>query len=609
MRKDLLQKLVNENANPRSQLVSSFLQFKKSLESDNADISFSDFRDYLKENFLFFDLKPEQADFLKDKKDSELFSLFIKTLSQPLDKKDEKDNGKKSKLLNANSVLGKVFDTQKAVMRSVLAPQLDVQSVVALSSSHSALYAETQDKSYWVNKLIIAGCNKELLDKVLHANVIQNYKNLYHAFTQIKYRFRIKINMPWELFCLSGDPRAIAYAMEHEKITADTSNQWGESPLHLAAYSGSPSAMAKALELKDAKGQSIDPLAKTATQDTVLHYAALSGSPSAMDKALILKDAKGQSIDPLAKTASQETILHLAALSGSPSAMAKALELKDAKGQSIDIFAKTASQQTVLHLAALSGSPSAMAKALELKDAKGQSIDVLAKTASQETVLHYAAYIGSPSAMDKALTLKDAKGQSIDPLAKTASQETVLHYAAYSGSPSAMDKALTLKDAKGQSIDPLAKTARQETVLHFAAYSGSPSAMDKALTLKDAKGESIAPLAKTASQQTVLHIAAYSGSPSAVMNLRVLSQEFCLGFDATTPDASGHDAFWYADQSKNGAAVKAVLLAPIETLKAGQTRKKDENASTSAVKKVENTKHPQPTPPKPGKSSSNCVIM
>jgi hypothetical protein len=409
MRKDLLQKLTSENVNTRSLLVSSFLQVKKSLERDNADISFGEFRDYLKENFLLFDLKPEQADFLKDKKDSELFSLFIKTPSQQLDKKDEKDNGKKPILLKANSVLGKVFDTQKAVMKSVLAQYLDVKSIASLSSSHSALYAETQNKSYWVNKLIVAGCNKELLDKVLHANVIQNYKNLYHAFTQMLYKYRVKINDPWILFCLSGDPRAIAYAMEHDKITADTSNQWGESPLHLAAYSGSPSAMAKALELKD------------------------------------------------------------------------------------------------------------------------------------------------------------AKGQSIDPLAKTASQETVLHYAAYSGSPSAMAKALELKDAKGQSIDPLAKTA---------------------------------------SQQTVLHLAASSGSPSAVMYLRVLSHEFCLEFDPTTPDANGHDAFWYADQSQNSAGVRAALLAPIEIVRAENSKNKDEKAIPETAKK-EVAQIPQH---KPGKSSG-CAVM
>lgn len=79
MRKDLLHKLASENQNARSSLVTSFLQFKKSLESDNAYISFSEFRDYLKENFLFFDLKPEQTDLLKGKKDSELFFLFIRT--------------------------------------------------------------------------------------------------------------------------------------------------------------------------------------------------------------------------------------------------------------------------------------------------------------------------------------------------------------------------------------------------------------------------------------------------------------------------------------------------------------------------------------------------
>lgn len=122
-------------------------------------------------------------------------------------------------------MLGKVFDTQKAVMQTVLSKHLDTKSVAALSSSHSALYAETQGRYYWVDKLIADGCNKELLDKVLHANVIQNYKNLYHAFTQMRYMYRVKINDPWILFCLSGDPVAIAHTIENETVTADTKSQ------------------------------------------------------------------------------------------------------------------------------------------------------------------------------------------------------------------------------------------------------------------------------------------------------------------------------------------------------------------------------------------------
>jgi len=167
-------------------------------------------------------------------------------------------------------------------------------------------------------------------------------------------------------------------------------------------------------------------------------------------------------------------------------------------------------------------------------------------------------YRGSPSAMDKALKIP-----GIDPLAKTASQETVLHCAAWGGSPSAMDKALKIPG-----IDPLAKTASQQTVLHCAAWSGSPSAMDEALKIPG-----IDPLAKTASQETVLHFAAWSGSPSAVMYLRICSKDFDLGLDPRILDNAGHDAFWYAGQSKNTEGVSAALRAPINILRVEHSTK------------------------------------
>lgn len=88
------------------------------------------------------------------------------------------------------------------------------------------------------------------------------------------------------------------------------------------------------------------------------------------------------------------------------------------------------------------------------------------------------------------------------------------------------------------------------------------------------------------------------------MYLRILSQDFCLGFDPKTPDANGHDAFWYADQSQNSAGVRAALLAPIEIVRAEDSKNKDEKAKPETTKK-EVRQIPQLTP---GKSSC-CAVM
>ena len=64
---------------------------------------------------------------------------------------------------------------------------------------------------------------------------------------RLEYKFRKRLTS-WEIFCLSGEPKAIDYAIQNKNLTRETKGLFGRNALHYAALSGSVEAMKYALE-------------------------------------------------------------------------------------------------------------------------------------------------------------------------------------------------------------------------------------------------------------------------------------------------------------------------------------------------------------------------
>ena len=131
-----------------------------------------------------------------------------------------------------------------------------------------------------------------------------------------------------------------------------------------------------------------------------------------------------------------------------------------------------------------------------------------------------------------------------------------LHNAAWSGSVEAIRYCI------GTLRIPADSTAHTgANALHYAARSGSVEAIRYCIeTLR-------IPAASTENNgANALHNAAWSGSVEAVYFVRRLAHTLNLPLHAIVQDQNGHDAFWYADKSKNSDAIKTALNIPIEQL-------------------------------------------
>jgi len=165
--------------------------------------------------------------------------------------------------------------------------------------------------------------------------------------------------------------------------------------------------------------------------------------------------------------------------------------------------------------------------------------------------LHYAAWSGSVEAIRYCIETLRIPAASPD-----YNGANVLHYAAFNGSVEAIRYCIeTLRI-------PVASTENNgANALHNAALSGSVEAIRYCIeTLR-------IPAASTKNNgANALHHAAWSGSVEAVYFVRRLAHTLNLPLHAIVQDHSGHDAFWYADKSKNSDAIKTALNIPIEQL-------------------------------------------
>lgn len=366
MRKDALKKLLAEHDHLQAQVLSKLLENAYSELTDDQDIPFNDVVSSLQQNGFATDLTKEMV---KDLNDIDLFYLFITGTTT-----------------SEKNILD---DMPRLVSDEILPPLLDVKSIVNLSACSSSFYSKTQGIFYWKDKLIAAGCNQGQLEKVIHADVIRNYKKLYRSLLCFEYVFR-NIIWAWELYCLSGEPTAIQYAVQQEQLTHNTKGWHGLNALHHAALSGSIEAIRYAIETLKIPANS-----KADKGANALHYAARSGSVEAMRYLIETLNIAANSTDTNGINA-----LHYAAYGGSVEAMKYAIE-------TLKIPANSTANRggNALHYAALSGSVEAVRFVRQLSYENDLKLEPTLRDFDEHDAFWYAKESSSAAAIKDALNL------------------------------------------------------------------------------------------------------------------------------------------------------------------------------------------------------------
>lgn len=97
-------------------------------------------------------------------------------------------------------------------------------------------------KARYTAKLLDFNCKQEIVEKVINADVINNYTNLKTTLNCLTGEGAL-IQEPWELYLLSGERKAIEHAIKEAKLTKKTFNKRGFTVLDMAIMSGQVSAI------------------------------------------------------------------------------------------------------------------------------------------------------------------------------------------------------------------------------------------------------------------------------------------------------------------------------------------------------------------------------
>ncbi len=182
----------------------------------------------------------------------------------------------------------------------------------------------------------------------------------------------------WQIACLSGDPKKIKSAIDQKELTDEKRDALGANALHLAALSGSISAVNYVV-----KKLKINPLeSNNNAGEDVLLYSARSGNVTLMRH--VMKEFEIHYAESNEKSKYDNDVLLCTAWSGNVDAMhysTKKLEIDSV--DSVDRFGKN-----TLMCAILSGNVDAVKYAVEKLNLPLTSID-----SEKRNALHYAAGI------------------------------------------------------------------------------------------------------------------------------------------------------------------------------------------------------------------------
>jgi ankyrin repeat protein len=428
-------------------------------------------------------------------------------------------NIKKVKQPAADFLSNTIVDMQEKIFEF-----LDEKSIASLSASSKFFQTETKVLFHWRDRLIDSGCNRDLLDSVIQTNKIKNYKNLYHTFLKIPANFRPLVNKPWELLCLSGEKKAINYAINELHITKETTNQVGENPLFLTTLSG----QVEAIKLVQNK-LGIDPHLKNSEGESLAHYAALSESIPALRYFI-----HNQHINKNSVTPDKKTLTHFAALSGSVKMLKYVTIILK-----LNPHCLTGNGVNVAHYAVESRSIPTVRYAVEILEVNTKKL-----TKKKENLFHFSIKSGDIEMIEYVMKQFNFSANS-----KNSKNENMLHLAAKMGYADLMRYAVNVHQ-----INPHSKSINGDNALHWSITSRHlPAARYAIDVLKINPGE------ETNEGTNILHLSAIGNTPGMVDYVSELNQSHQLGLDPKKPNNQGFDAYWFAEHAFNPSEAKKLL--------------------------------------------------
>ena len=287
MRKDAIKLLIKKTPlNFRIQLLNLVLaQQDFMILNDDQDIPFKAVLDYCQMYGGFVPNDIAQEAIKGNKSDNDLFYVFITGNTRPISTKSEEKEEKKSKLMPqvSNNIIA---------VSGHIAQFLDPQSAAKFSSCSSAFYQNTTGALSWQHKILALGINKKLLNQLIADKIIHNYKKLYRALSHMGSQSKQQLHI-WEIYCLSGEIKAIQFAIEKKGLTKEKTGRFGRNALHYAAQNGSVEAIQYAIDVLKIPANSVDNNGLNA-----LHYATFSGSVEAVKFIRLLSHNKSLNLNP-----------------------------------------------------------------------------------------------------------------------------------------------------------------------------------------------------------------------------------------------------------------------------------------------------------------------
>ena len=399
------------------------------------------------------------------------------------------------------------------------------QDLAKLSQTASFFRSETYADAIWIQKLIAAGCNRNLLIELKENNYVINYKQLYINCKRLCSPNSISFNYRYELICMSGEFDALKKALEMGIIPKSVPEK-GNHPIHLLAFAGQLEGI-KLLQQQ----LHFDLSLRSKTECNILHYAAMGNSVPVMRFALA-QNIGGDSVN-----ADGLNALILACAYGAKEALLFALnELK------LPPTSYGRKGGNALHEAVLNENKRGIHLAIKHLNISPRSRKAQVGNNHQSprsNILHIAAAIGNIDLFKFIHQEFKISFYSLD-----ACLANVLHYSMYGNNVRLMRMLVTELGIKSASQDTYGRNA-----LHHAALVGHPNTIQFCLSELQ-----LGLYDETNNQFTPIYHALLNKATDNVITLRK------MGYDVRHQDSMGRTAVDYLDLVPNLTATQRAEL-------------------------------------------------
>ncbi|KAK3588334.1 hypothetical protein CHS0354_020957 [Potamilus streckersoni] len=284
------------------------------------------------------------------------------------------------------------------------------------------------------------------------------------------------------LSCIAGKLEMSRYLVEKYPDMMNKVNSSKETPGHYAAQSSNVAVLQYLLD------EGLDPLCRTATQQTLLHMSCIAGQLE-MTNYLVTKYPLLMHFIMFDNCLTSPA--HYAAQNGNVSVLQYLID----KG--VDPWCRTVTQETLLHRSCNAGKLEMSRYLVEKYPDMMNMTDLL-----DGTPAHYAAQSGNVSVLQYLID------QGLDPWCRTATQETFLHMSSIAGQ---LEMTQYLVEKYPAMINKVSSCGKSPAI--YAAQSSNVSVLQYLI------GHGLDPWCRTDTQETLLHISCFAGKLQMVQYL------------------------------------------------------------------------------------------